>query len=156
MAGNSKNEVNINQEQINFAKWIVSLSIAVISFSLAFLLKNFPNLKFGWIFICGLVLLALSIIFGVCYVYSFLAGYGYNVVYNLYYNKPYEEKPNLLDGKQRKLKEAFEKLKEKYGNLRKRYGFTLTKICYRILFSTFVLGLISLTAFAIINFILQK
>jgi hypothetical protein len=123
----------INKEQISFAKWIVNLSIAIISFSFAYLLKSFAGFSYKWIFVAGLFLLMLSIIAGVRYVWVFLAGLGYGVV-------------SKQSGK----------YQEKYNRLKHKYGYPMSRFYYEFLQLTFLLGLIFLGSFAILNFIIQK
>ncbi len=130
----------VNREQLSFAKWVVGLSIAIISFTFAFLLKYFPALEYKWIFILSLILFALSIIGGVRYVWIFLAGLGYSLIYKSY---------NVENEKSVKQKEEYKKLKDKYGSIASRFYYEFLQI-------TFLLGLICLSMFTIANFLIQK
>ena len=133
----------VNKEQLSFAKWIVGLSTAVISFSFAFLLPTFKNLDYKWIFIIGLIFLTLSVISGVRYVWVFLAALGYGSAVKYY------EKMDLKD-------EKLIRRKEEYKRLKDRYSYYLSRYYYEALQVTFLLGLICLSIFTITNFIFQK
>ena len=131
----------VNKEQLTFAKWIVSLSIAIISFTFAFLLENFSSFEYRWIFIIGLILLAISIIAGVRYVGILLAAFGYGIAFRHCKALPESEKSI--------------RRRDKYKKLEDKYTYRMCKPYYEIVQTAFLLGLIFIIIFVISNFMLQ-
>lgn len=118
----------INEQQMSFSKWIISLSIAIISFTFLFLFNHPSNLKFQWVITSGLVLLILTIIAGILYVYVVLAGLGYHL------------SADISQGN----------VREKNIQLAQRYECFM-KYLYPAFSATFLLGLILVSIFVIIN-----
>jgi len=120
----------INEQQLSYSKWIIGLSTAVISFTFFFLFNHPSNLTCKCISIYGLILLVLTVMTGVIYVYIALAGLGYRLAADI----------------------SPENLKDNYKRLAvKHEGFM--KYLYPTLTVFFLLGLLFVGIFVIINVI---